>query len=172
MIDAMHKLMATLTSPGTTLRWWSWLRVKSASGGTRLVQHPRRIVVIRLDGIGDAVLTSPLLRALRKNFGHAEITVVVRPSAYELLARCPYVDRLLSFDPVSRGRLVNLRRQMQIIRFCHRNWRGGGSGRSSFASLGCRRGRSRLTCLFFRRAKAHRLRFRNPAPTIRKHRGG
>jgi heptosyltransferase-2 len=55
----------------------------------------RRILVVRLDEIGDAAMTVPTLRALRHHFDSAHITLVVRPAAGQLLAHCPHVDELL-----------------------------------------------------------------------------
>ena len=58
----------------------------------------RNVLVVRLDEIGDAVLTSPLLRELRRNLAKAWITVVVTPLTFSLFERCPYVDEVLVYD--------------------------------------------------------------------------
>ena len=62
------------------------------------------ILVLRLDGIGDVVLTGPLLRGLRRTFPAARISCVVAPHALNLLEMCPYIDRVLTFplSPASR----------------------------------------------------------------------
>jgi len=57
-----------------------------------------RILVVRLDGIGDMVLTSPFLRELRRRFPAAHIALVVQPTIENLVARCPYVDEVHVFD--------------------------------------------------------------------------
>ncbi len=57
-----------------------------------------RIVVIKLSAIGDVVLITPSLRALRARFPKAHVTVVVGREGRELLQRCPYVDSLVVFD--------------------------------------------------------------------------
>jgi ADP-heptose:LPS heptosyltransferase len=59
---------------------------------------PKAIVVIRLDEIGDMVLTSPFLRELRRNYPRAHITLVVKPEVKNLVEHCPYCDELLTFD--------------------------------------------------------------------------
>jgi len=56
-----------------------------------------RILVLRLDGIGDVVLTSPFLRQLRRAAPRAKITLVVQPFVRNLVDRCPYVDEVLVF---------------------------------------------------------------------------
>ncbi|KUK13617.1 MAG: glycosyltransferase family 9 protein [Synergistetes bacterium] len=58
----------------------------------------RRILVIRLDAIGDVVLTSPFLRELRRNFPKAYISLLVAPIAYNLVELCPYVDEVFIYD--------------------------------------------------------------------------
>ena len=54
-----------------------------------------RILVVRLDEIGDMVLMSPFLRELRRNCHHAHITLVVSPVVYNLVEYCPYVDHVV-----------------------------------------------------------------------------
>jgi ADP-heptose:LPS heptosyltransferase len=56
------------------------------------------ILVIRLDAIGDVILTSPFFRELRQNFPRSWIALVVQPSVMNLVELCPYVDQVLSFD--------------------------------------------------------------------------
>ncbi len=56
------------------------------------------MLVIRLDEIGDVVLTTPLLRELRRNLPRAWITLVVKKQVYNLVVNCPYVNEVLSFD--------------------------------------------------------------------------
>lgn len=63
-----------------------------------------RILVVRLDEIGDMVLMSPFLRELRKNYLDAEITLVVKPAVYDLVELCPYVNHIKTFKRPSLGR--------------------------------------------------------------------
>jgi heptosyltransferase-2 len=55
-----------------------------------------RVLVVRLDGIGDMVLTTPFLRELRRNLPSAWITLVVAPSNFNLMETCPHVNEVLS----------------------------------------------------------------------------
>jgi heptosyltransferase-2 len=55
------------------------------------------ILVVRLDEIGDLVLTTPFLRELRRNAQKAWITLVVKPQNLNLVELCPYVDEILTF---------------------------------------------------------------------------
>jgi len=65
----------------------------------------KRVLVVRLDEIGDVVLTIPMLRELRRNLPNARITLLVKPLVHNLVEHCPYVDEVLTFD-VSRGPLL------------------------------------------------------------------
>lgn len=60
-------------------------------------QPLRKILVVRLDEIGDMVLTTPFLRELRRNYPKTEITLVVKPAVYNLVELCPYIDKINTF---------------------------------------------------------------------------
>jgi heptosyltransferase-2 len=53
------------------------------------------IIIFRLDGIGDVVLSSAMLRELRRLYPTAHITLVVSSSSRSLVEHCPYVDEVL-----------------------------------------------------------------------------
>jgi heptosyltransferase-2 len=61
-------------------------------------QTPRKLLVIQIDRIGDCVLTTPLLRQLRKLYPQSEITLLCEQSTNNLFTHCPYIDRILSLD--------------------------------------------------------------------------
>ena len=78
------------------------------------------ILIVRLDAIGDMILTSGFLREVRANFPKARITLVVAPLTYPLVELCPYVNEVLSFDAYKLGNdfhnvLENL------VEFCKEN---------------------------------------------------
>jgi ADP-heptose:LPS heptosyltransferase len=56
------------------------------------------ILVVKTAGIGDLLLSVPALRALRAAYPSARIDVLVTPPAAGLLARAPFVDRVLVVD--------------------------------------------------------------------------
>lgn len=58
----------------------------------------QRLGVIRLDGMGDLVVTTPFLRELRRSAPSARITLVVRSEWLPLMRSCPHVDEVLGFD--------------------------------------------------------------------------
>lgn len=61
-----------------------------------------KILVIRFSSIGDIILTSPVLRCLKKQVPNAEIHFLTKIDFKDLVAHSPYVDRLhLIEDDVS-----------------------------------------------------------------------
>ena len=57
-----------------------------------------KILVIRVDGIGDLLNSTPAISLLRENYPSAEITVLARPLNASVLIGNPDVDRILVFD--------------------------------------------------------------------------
>ena len=72
-----------------------------------------KILVIRLGAIGDVVLTSAALRTLRAAQPDAEIHYLVKQHFAFLLAECPYIDRLHTYNAKTpqRALLRELRRE-------------------------------------------------------------
>lgn len=58
----------------------------------------KRILIVRLDAIGDTVFTTPFIRELRKNFLESHISVVLRKQNAKLLENCPYIDELFLYE--------------------------------------------------------------------------
>src|SRR4051812_49030358 len=86
-------------------RWRVSVRALDAAGGlgmrlwrlvrpARSVSAPRRILVVQLDHLGDAVLTSPLLALLRASYPAAQVDVLASPSNREVFEADPHVDRV------------------------------------------------------------------------------
>jgi ADP-heptose:LPS heptosyltransferase len=58
----------------------------------------RRILLVKLRAIGDAVLTLPSLEALHRGFPQARISVLCPPLAREVYSEDPRVDEVLPYD--------------------------------------------------------------------------
>lgn len=56
------------------------------------------ILIVRLDAIGDMILTSGFIREVRANFPQARITLIVSPLVYPIVELCPYVNEVLIFE--------------------------------------------------------------------------
>jgi heptosyltransferase-2 len=59
----------------------------------------RRVLVVRPDRIGDVVLSTPLVRALRKRWPDAYLAELVRPYAAPVLEGNPRIDEVILDDP-------------------------------------------------------------------------
>lgn len=57
--------------------------------------HPRRILIVRLSALGDVVLSSGLIPALKRRWPEARLSWLVAPPAAPLLAHNPQLDELL-----------------------------------------------------------------------------
>lgn len=59
----------------------------------------QRVLILRLDGIGDFVLFTGVLPHIRKVFPDAHITLALNSEVAPLAEHCPHVDRILPIDP-------------------------------------------------------------------------
>ncbi|HEV2239188.1 MAG TPA: hypothetical protein VGR57_21210, partial [Ktedonobacterales bacterium] len=66
--------------------------------GVRGDRRVRRILVIRVDLIGDVVLSLPAVRALRRAYPGAEIDFLAQPSSAAILAGQPDIAHVLTYD--------------------------------------------------------------------------
>lgn len=65
----------------------------------RFIRRSRdRVIIARLDAIGDFVLFTPCLSHLRRKYQAAEITLVVEKKALPLAVACPHVDEVYGID--------------------------------------------------------------------------
>jgi len=63
-----------------------------------------RILLARTDRLGDAVLITPAIRAVKTSFPQAAVTVLAAAYARPVFERSPWVDQVLVYDPVGRHR--------------------------------------------------------------------
>jgi heptosyltransferase-3 len=61
-----------------------------------------RLLFVKLRHIGDALIMTAMLSAVRRNHPHAQIWVVVRKGCEGILAGCPAIDRILTAAPAER----------------------------------------------------------------------
>ncbi len=71
----------------------------------------KKILITRLRFIGDIVLTTPVIRAVRKRFPNSYIAYLADKNAISLLENNPYLDELIPFDFS-----WNLREQINFIK--------------------------------------------------------
>ena len=88
-----------------------------------------KILIIRLSSIGDIILTTPLLRSIKKTYPNASITYITKKQYAGLLADSPYINQLIAFDKSEGFRgLSKIKRSLRSQHFdafldLHKNWR-------------------------------------------------
>jgi len=61
--------------------------------------HPQRILVIRLDLIGDLVLSLTVVRALKRTYPDAEIDLLATPASAKVALHDPHLSESITYDP-------------------------------------------------------------------------
>lgn len=79
---------------------------------------PPNILLVRFSAIGDILLLTPLLRALRRKHPDARLTVVTRTGFAPLLDRNPRISQVIGWDPLTS--LPELGRRLRDLGFTHR----------------------------------------------------
>jgi ADP-heptose:LPS heptosyltransferase len=86
----------------------------------------RNILVMRLDNIGDVIMTSPVLRTIKENLPHSRITLMASPAGTQAASLLPWVDDVLTwrvvwqdlgrlaFDPVREWELIEMVRDRKF----------------------------------------------------------
>lgn len=102
--SARIRILALLKAAGffRHVLFATYLRVAIAAPGPQpdILQagDPSRILIIRIDDVGDFVLTTPFLRAVRSRFPNARISLVVATQVLALARGCAYVDEVIPFE--------------------------------------------------------------------------
>lgn len=68
----------------------------------KLKTAPKKILVARPDRLGDVILSTPVLRALKTEFPDTQVGLLVRGFAQPLLKGLKTVDSILVYDPEGR----------------------------------------------------------------------
>ncbi|WP_067618423.1 glycosyltransferase family 9 protein [Dissulfuribacter thermophilus] len=74
-----------------------------------------RILIIRPSSIGDVVMASPVLKALKNGYKGAEIHWLINPALIDLLRDNPYVDSLIPWNKALWNRQI---KEFHLIRLC------------------------------------------------------
>lgn len=82
---------------------------------------PQKILLIRLKGIGDVILSTPLVRALRKAFPQAEIHFLTRALCAPILKHNPNIDKVL-IHPVKSASAFEMFRFLGSLRSARYDW--------------------------------------------------
>ncbi|MBU1343405.1 MAG: lipopolysaccharide heptosyltransferase II [Proteobacteria bacterium] len=91
-------------------------------GVIKLTDTPRAKIMIRAaNWVGDAIMTTPVIRAVRKNFPKAVITVLAKPWVIPVYENNPYIDKIFVYDSNIRHKkgvgTLTLVRELKACRF-------------------------------------------------------
>jgi heptosyltransferase-3 len=81
------------------------------------LQNINRLAVFKMRNIGDVLMMTPALRALRETFPKARITAVVNSGTEAMLAHNPHIDEVLVFQRPDKksGFLTRLRYELGFV---------------------------------------------------------
>ncbi len=63
--------------------------------------QPRKILIRATNWIGDAIMTTPAVRTIRRNFPEAEISILVHPWVADVFNASPYIDHIIPYQKKS-----------------------------------------------------------------------
>ena len=86
----------------------------------------RKILVVRLDFIGDWVLTLPFMENLRLSAPEAEISVVVLNRVYDLARSCRWADRVIGTEAAESGPVTFQADDAEMLRSFVADYEGDG----------------------------------------------
>jgi ADP-heptose:LPS heptosyltransferase len=99
--------------------------VHRAAAKQKLPNHERqKILAIRLDGMGDLIMTTPIFQELKLKYPTAELIAVVQERNKDLLENNPYVDRILYPAEIHKSTVFKgIRRGLSIAALYRRSLR-------------------------------------------------
>jgi len=66
----------------------------------------KKILITRTDRIGDVLLSTPAVKALRKRYPQSHIALMVRPYARDIVLGNPYLDEIIVYDKYGAQRNI------------------------------------------------------------------
>jgi ADP-heptose:LPS heptosyltransferase len=100
--DRLRRQFLAWPEPRTTVTVWNG----AVPNGKMLPDRPR-ILILKLDHIGDFAVALPALRHLRDAFPDAELTLACGPWNATLAASLGWFDHIVSFDPFDAARRMD-----------------------------------------------------------------
>lgn len=83
-----------------------------------ILTEAKRILIVRIDELGDLVLTTPFLRELRRVYPESFITLLANPRFCQIIELCPYIDEIITYDREAHSPYFGRR---QLFSFAKKN---------------------------------------------------
>ena len=71
----------------------------------------KKILVIRFSSIGDIVLTTPIVRCLKKQLKDIELHVLTKKKFSNLYKKNTYIDKVFEFDSSIKDNIRDLKKE-------------------------------------------------------------
>lgn len=81
------------------------------------MRDPQKILIVRFSSLGDVILASQLIRALRTRFPHAQIDFLVKSAYSELLRFNPRLSSVIELRSGSFGELADTARKIRLEKY-------------------------------------------------------
>ncbi|MDP2939243.1 MAG: glycosyltransferase family 9 protein [Candidatus Omnitrophota bacterium] len=78
--------------------------LKSEKAQSLTVEKFKKILIIRTDRIGDVILTTPVIKAIRQSFPKSFISIMVSPVSKDIVEGNPYLDEVIVYDKKGRDK--------------------------------------------------------------------
>lgn len=84
----------------------------------------KKILLIRFSSIGDIVLTTPVVRCIRKQLPDVELHVLTKSTNQSLYSTNPYINKVYELSDNMRSLIASLREEhYDFVVDLHKNWR-------------------------------------------------
>src|SRR5215510_3619088 len=75
----------------------------------------KKILLVRCDGIGDLVFSTPAIAAIRKRYPNARLDLVVGPWCRDVAAMIPGIDNIILHGPWGYRKLRAVRENISLV---------------------------------------------------------
>ena len=68
------------------------------------LKSKKKILVVKLDHIGDVILATPVLRSLKETYPNLEMDVMVSSASYPVIQNSPFIRKIYTYDAIQFDR--------------------------------------------------------------------
>ena len=77
--------------------------------------NPEKILIIQTAFLGDVILTTPLVKAVRELYPQAFISILLIPQTADVFKNNPYINQLIFYD--KKGKQKGIKSFSKLVRF-------------------------------------------------------
>lgn len=77
--------------------------------------HPKKILVIRKDEIGDLILSIPMYENIKKEYPKSKLTVIAGNQSASLLKGNPFVDKIIRIDNLRSNKINFIKNYFSLV---------------------------------------------------------